>query len=64
MHSLLHLEVMKATHPGDAPPSAQTYHRRALPPPGRPGLRRPVARVLAVLAARLDGEAARRAIAS
>jgi hypothetical protein len=57
MHSTLHLENIRRTHPGDAAPP----HWRSGPPPEPPPrgrLRRAAARSLAALAARLDAESA------
>jgi hypothetical protein len=57
MHSQLHLENIRRTHPGDGAPP----HWRTGPPPDPPPrgpIRRNAARVLTVLAARLDAESA------
>jgi hypothetical protein len=57
MHSVLHLENIRRTHPGDpAPP-----HWRSGPPPEPPPrgwIRRSAARGLTSLATRLDAESA------
>jgi hypothetical protein len=63
MQTLLNLEVIRSEHPGDAPPPAWRPAPPPLPPPRRRRLRRGFAHRLATLAARLDGEGARRALA-
>jgi len=63
MHSLLTLEVVRSEHPGDGPPPAWTDAYEPLPPPRRRRLRQRIARRLAGLATRLDGEGARSALA-
>jgi hypothetical protein len=63
MQSLLTLEVLRSEHPGDGPPRIWQTQHPPLPPPGRRRLRRGAARRLAGLAARVDGESARSALA-
>jgi hypothetical protein len=64
MHSLLHLEVIRSEHPGDAEPRHwKANHPPLGPPPRTRRLRVGAAERLAGLAARLDDEGARRAVA-
>lgn len=67
MHSLMNVEHAKARHADRERELAAGHGHRSggAPPPGarRRPARRHAARVLAVLAARVDREAARRAIA-
>ena len=63
MQSVLTLEVIRSEHPGNPEPRTWTTTHPPSPPPRRRRLRRGAARRLAGLAARLDGEGARRALA-
>jgi hypothetical protein len=63
MQSLLTLEVLRSEHPGDGPPRIWRAEHPSLPPPPRRRVRQGAARRLAGLAARLDGDGARSALA-
>jgi hypothetical protein len=63
MQSLLILEVLRSQHPGDGPPTTRRTDHPPVPPQPRRRLRRGVARRLAGLAARLDCDGARSALA-
>jgi hypothetical protein len=63
MQSLLTLEVIRSEHPGDGPPRPWRHEYPPAPPQPRRRLRRGAARRLVGLAARLDGDGARSALA-
>ena len=63
MQSLLTLEVLRSTHPGDTEPRTWRINHPPAPPGRRRRLRRSAARRLAGLATRLDGDGARSAVA-
>jgi hypothetical protein len=62
MQSLLNLEVIRSEHPTGRRPHLWESEPPPLPPPRR-RLRERTARRLAILAARVDGEGARSALA-